>query len=64
MEIIYDDSEPDNIHEEYHYDSSRVDFYATKEAYLEMVDYLKTAVEKINEYYKSTGERTIVWKNQ
>ncbi|HAP69249.1 MAG TPA: hypothetical protein DCR04_05905 [Flavobacteriales bacterium] len=61
VEVEEYEDDDDNLIEEYHFRSDDVLFYATNEAYDEIMVYLKRAVDKMNAYYASVGKRQIDW---
>lgn len=50
----------DEIVEEFHFKDAIL-FYGTDSALEEILDYLKSAVEKLNEYYRVTDRQEVVW---
>lgn len=61
VEVEEYEDDDDNLIEEYHFRSDDVLFYATNEAYDEILAYLKRAVDKVNQYYASVGRQQIDW---
>jgi hypothetical protein len=50
----------DEIVEEFQFKDAIL-FYGTDAALEEILDYLKSAVEKLNEYYRLTDRQEVVW---
>lgn len=61
VEVEEYEDDDDELVVEYHFRSDDVLFYATNEAYDEIMAYLKRAVDKMNAYYASVGKRQIDW---
>ena len=61
VEVEEYEDDDDELVVEYHFRSDDVLFYATNEAYDEIMAYLKRAVDKMNAYYASVGKRQVEW---
>ena len=62
VEVEEYEDDDDELVVEYLFRSDDVLFYATDEAYDEILAYLKRVVDRMNEYYASVGREQIQWE--